>query len=94
MRIQWTNGAKQNLKQIEEYIAVDNPGAAIDMVFHILNSVEALIDHPAMGRAGRVFNTRELIISDSPFIVPYRVKGVQIEVLRVLHASMQWPNSL
>lgn len=92
MRIQWTKGAKQNLKQVEEYIAQDNPHAAIATVLKIIKSVEALADHPALGRVGRIFGTRELIIGDIPYIVPYRVKVGQIEILRVLHSAMRWPD--
>ncbi|TAK76821.1 MAG: type II toxin-antitoxin system RelE/ParE family toxin [Gammaproteobacteria bacterium] len=93
MHILWTRGAKRNLEQVEEYIAKDNPQAAIDVVLKIIKSVEALADNPAMGRVGRVFSTRELIISRTPYIVPYRVKAGHIEILRVLHSAMQWPES-
>lgn len=83
-----------NLNQIEEYIAQDNPQAALATVLRIIKAVEKLSDNPVMGRAGRIFNTRELIISRTPFIVPYRIKSEQIEILRVLHGSMQWPDNL
>jgi toxin ParE1/3/4 len=94
VHIRWTKGAKQNLKQVEDYIAQDNPRAAIDTVLKIVKSIEALADHPAMGKAGRIFNTRELIIGGTPYIVPYRVKEGHIEILRVLHGAMRWPNFL
>ena len=90
MRIKWTKGASQNLNQIEEYIAQDNPQKAVDMVLKIIKSVERLSDNPAMGKIGRLFDTRELIISGTPFIVPYRVRAKQIEILRVFHSAMQW----
>lgn len=45
-----------------------------------------------MGRVGRVFDTRELVIRDTPFIVPYRVKEDTIVILRVFHSSRQWPD--
>ena len=94
MRIQWTKGAEQNLKQVEDYIAQDNSQAAITTVLKIIKSVEVLADHPAMGRVGRIFDTRELIIANTPYIVPYRVKEECIQVLRVLHSAMQWPGCL
>ncbi len=90
MHIQWTKGAKLNLRQFEEYIAQDNPQAAINTVLKIIKSVEALADHPAVGRMGRIFDTRELIISGTLYIVPYRVKVDHIEILRVLHSAMRW----
>jgi toxin ParE1/3/4 len=94
VRILWTIGASNNLTHVHDYIAQDNPDAANDVVLKIINSVGLLADNPAMGRIGRLFDTRELIIADTPFIVPYRVKDESIEILRVLHSSMRWPGSL
>ncbi len=94
MHILWTKGAKNNLEHIEDYIAQDNPRAALDTVLKIIQSVEVLADHPEMGRAGRILSTRELIIVGSPYIIPYRVKDKHIEILRVLPAAMQWPESI
>lgn len=94
MKIQWTRGASQNLKQIEQYIAKDNPNAAIDTVLNIIKSIEMLSNNPLIGRVGRIFDTRELIIKGTPFIVPYRVKANNIEILRVFHSARQWPDSV
>jgi toxin ParE1/3/4 len=91
VRIRWTKGARQNLEHIEEYIAQDNPKAAIDAVLKVITTVGLLVEHPAMGRHGRVVGTRELVIANTPYIVPYRVKEGCIEILRVLHSAMQWP---
>ncbi len=43
-----------------------------------------------MGRIGRVARTRELIITRTPFILPYRIQGNQIEILAVVHAARPW----
>lgn len=94
MRIYWTKHAVQNLDHIEKYIAKDNPLAAVDTVFKILNTVEILADHPYAGKRGRVKGTRELIISNSPFIVPYRIHRHQIDILRVFHSAKSWEEEL
>ncbi|MDP1602556.1 MAG: type II toxin-antitoxin system RelE/ParE family toxin [Legionella sp.] len=94
MRIKWTRGAKNNLHQIEEYIAQDNPQTAVYLIIRIIKTVEMLSNNPAMGRAGRIFGTRELVINGTPFIIPYRIKSEQIEILRVLHSSMKWSDSV
>jgi toxin ParE1/3/4 len=86
--------ANQNLEQIQEYISQVNPSAGIDTVFKIIKSVEILLDHPAMGRPGRVMGTRELVVNGTPYIIPYRIKKEYVEVLRVLHAARQWPENL
>jgi len=46
---------------------------------------------PAMGRAGRVAGTRELVVAETPYIIPYRVRGDAVEILRVFHAAREWP---
>lgn len=92
MRVRWLNRALQNLDAEAAYIAQDNPKAAKECVAHILNSVQQLTNHPNIGRAGRVFGTRELVITHYPYIVPYRIKNDTVEVLRVFHTSRKWPN--
>jgi plasmid stabilization system protein ParE len=44
-----------------------------------------------MGRPGRVPDTRELVISGTPYIVAYQVQGKVITILRILHSSRRWP---
>lgn len=74
-----------------EYIAQDNLHAAIDQGDRIAYQVGQLVQHPKMGRVGRKQGTRELVISRTPFIVVYRLKGERIELLRLLHGSQRWP---
>ena len=53
-----------------------------------------LKEHPAVGRPGRVAGTRELLVTGTPYILPYRVAGDVLEVLRVLHSARRWPKRL
>ena len=94
MRVKWLRKAVANLSAEAEYIAQDNPGASAAVVAAIETTVARLARHPAMGRAGRVPGTRELVISGTPYIVPYRVRGDAVEVLRVFHAARKWPEHL
>lgn len=91
MKIRWFEDAVSDLQALRHYIAQDNPIAASQVSKKILNTINLLSTQPEMGRAGRVANTRELIISDTPYIIPYRVKNNVIETIRVFHSSMQWP---
>ena len=74
--------------QIDD-IAQDNPLAAVSQGDRIEEQVDILIDHPKMGRTGRKKDTRELVISRTPFIMVYRIKNQRIELLRLLHGSQQ-----
>ena len=94
MRIRWLRRALLDLIQLRRYIADNNPAAAADTANRIIHSVESLIDHPALGRYGRGEGTRELVVSGLPYIIPYRIKNKGIEILRVMHTSMKWPDEL
>ncbi len=95
MRVQWTEKATRDLNHIEEYIREDNPKAAITTVLKIITSAEAQLSrHPAIGKPGRHPQTRELIISDTPYIIPYQITGETVYLLRVIHNSMQWPDKM
>ena len=91
MKIRWTKGASENLKNIEEFIGKDDPRAAIEMILKVIHSVGQLAGYPAMGRPGRIEGTKELVVSGTPFIVPYRVKNETVQILKVLHHSQKWP---
>jgi toxin ParE1/3/4 len=91
VRVRWLKRALKNLDDEAEYIARDNPQAAARIVERIATSVDRLATHPASGRPGRVPGTRELVISATPYIVPYRVRDETVEILRVFHAARKWP---
>lgn len=92
-KVRWLKKALENIEAEAEYIAQDNPAAAAAVVARIREAVSYLERYPSFGRAGRVPETRELVIPDTPYIVPYRVKGKTVEILRVFHASRRWPKS-
>ena len=92
MRVRWLRRALANLEEEAQYIAAENPPAAARTVATIFAAVDRLARHPAMGRSGRVLGTRELVVSGTPYVIPYRVRGGVLEILRVFHAARQWPS--
>lgn len=72
----------------------DDPPAADRQVEGVLAAVAGLLRFPETGRPGRRAGTRELVVSRTPYIVPYRLRGEAIKVLRVLHGWQRWPNSV
>ncbi len=91
MKIKWLRTALRNLDDEASYIATDDPKAAQLVVNSVLTSVSLLAEQPALGRAGRVAGTREIVVSRTRYIVPYRVRGNTIEILRVFHTSRRLP---
>ena len=94
MQVKWTRRALLNLDNAVEYIAADNPRAAAQVAQRIWDSAQLLADQPGMGRPGRVAGTRELVISDFPYILPYVEQAGTVFILRVIHTSMRWPDEL
>jgi len=93
MRVMWTDEAISQIEAIIDYIAADNPRAALALAEQIIARVEdQLAANPMSGRPGRVEGTRELIVHPS-YIVAYRIAGTAVEVLTVRHAARLWPDT-
>ena len=94
MKVVWLPRARDEVREAHAYITSKSPAAAKMVVARIRKQVAILNMHPLIGRPGRVPDTRELVISRTPYIVAYRIAGADIEILAVLHGSRQWPESL
>jgi toxin ParE1/3/4 len=90
LRLVWKLLALDDRERIMEYIAQDNPIAALELDELIEQKADQLVEHPDLYRAGRKRGTREMVVHPN-YIVIYRVQGEIVEVLRVKHASQQWP---
>lgn len=90
MKLVWTRPAWTDRRAIREYIATDNPRAALALDELFSEKASRLIDHPAIGRPGRVPGTRELVAHQN-YILVYDLTADSIRVLRVLHAARHWP---
>jgi len=93
VRIRWTEPAAAALDRIQDYIANENPRAAFEVALRIRIAVSQLEEHPKIGRTGQVRGTYELVIYDLPYIVPYRIKKNEVQILSVYHSSRKWPEA-
>ena len=73
-RIRFTRRFERNLDAILGYISQDDPTTAKRVIQDIRNSINILEDHPNVGRKGSVEGTREMIVTQYPYIVIYRYK--------------------
>lgn len=91
MPVTWHRRARQDLRHLRAQIAAENPQAAQRVAQRILQALDLLAGQPGMGRVGRVPDTRELVISGTPYIAAYRVVEDTLVILRVLHGARRWP---
>ena len=57
----WTTEAIQDRHDIYDYIEADNPSAALELDELFAEKASRLLEHPGLGRPGRVSGTRELV---------------------------------
>lgn len=90
MRIVRRDSYAADLDSIVDHIALENPSAALDIWDDIERQIERLRDFPRSGRIGRMPETRELVVSGTPYIVVYLISD-DVELIRVLHGAQKWP---
>lgn len=61
MKLLWTAPAAADRRSIRDWIVRDNPRAAVAMDELLAAKAATLLEHPGMGRPGRVADTRELV---------------------------------
>lgn len=93
MHVEWLRTALKNLDDEAAYIAKENPKAAADFVQAVFASVDHLAHFPATGREGRLPGTREWIMPDRPYLIPYRVRKDRLQVLRIFHTRRLPPTT-
>lgn len=91
MRVRWLRKALVDLDEEAAFIASEDPAAARMVVQRIVLAVDELREYPGIGHPGRVPGTRELVVPRTRYLVPYRVRGRAVEILRVFHASRRPP---
>jgi addiction module RelE/StbE family toxin len=92
--VRWTRRALRRLDEIGGYIARDNPNAAGRVIARIVSAVDHLATYPSLGRTGRIKGTNELVLTDIPYIIAYRVTPASVQILTVMHAAQKWPDAL
>src|SRR6266481_8624666 len=89
VEIIWSRLAQKRLQEIRDYVARDKPEAAERLATRIVAVVEALRNHPHLGRVGAEPGIRELVIGSTPYIVLYRVQGQRVVISTIWHGAQR-----
>lgn len=92
MRVLWTLSAEQDRADIIDFIAENNPLAAVRMDELFGAAAGRPAEHPLMGRPGQIAGTRELIPHESYRLV-YEVQADTVWILALVHTARLWPPS-
>jgi hypothetical protein len=87
-QIVWTEPALNDLDAIADYIALENPAAAAELVRRVFAHVEQLEAHPESGsKPPELGRSRYRQIVEPPCRVFYRFDGERVFVLYVMRAE-------
>ena len=92
MQIRWQADAISDLIELRNFIEQENPEAANRVASKILHSVDSLLEHPLLGKAGRIHKTREFVVSGTPYTIIYLAESELVTILRVFHQLRSWAN--
>ncbi|MFZ1085141.1 MAG: type II toxin-antitoxin system RelE/ParE family toxin [Terracidiphilus sp.] len=91
MRLGWTPAAADDLESIRNYLALHLPTFTQSTILEIYQAILTLRSTPFRGRVGREEGTRELVLPRLPYIVVYRVKEDDVEILHIVHGAQHRP---
>jgi len=85
----WTEPALSDLDEIADYIALDNPEAARQLVRRVFDHVEKLVDHPKLGSVPRELRPIKAYrqIVEPPCRAFYRTQGKEIYIVHVMRGE-------
>jgi toxin ParE1/3/4 len=92
MSLVWHPLAIADRERIMDFIASDKPLAALMLDEKFDLCADRIEANPMLYRAGRVSGTREAVVHPN-YLMVYRIVSSEITILRVLHASQQWPSA-
>ena len=93
-RLIWNERALCDREAIRDFIAQDNPLAALELDEQFEAQAELARRNPRLYKPGRRRGTRELVVRPNyvmVYLITKAAPGCVVEILRVLHAAQRWP---
>jgi addiction module RelE/StbE family toxin len=89
--VEWRARAREDRSKHFDYIAEDNPAAALEFDDEIEAKTDALPEHPELYRIGRMRGTREMVLAPN-YILVYRIlkRKAVIEIVRIVGARQSF----
>jgi plasmid stabilization system protein ParE len=83
--------AIRDLKELRAYIAADDPAASVSVSARLGKAIALIAEKPSIGRPTPQRPIREWAVPGLPYLIPYRIEGDTVEILRVWHTSRERP---
>jgi addiction module RelE/StbE family toxin len=89
--VRWTPEAVKDRTAIWDFIADENPGAAIRIDEAFGEAAARLATHPKLGKPGMIAGIRELLLAQKTYRLVYELDADTVWILAVVHTSRLWP---
>jgi toxin ParE1/3/4 len=93
MKVNWTDAARAQLRDIHTYIARSSPHYAQRTVDRLTRRSQQIATFPHSGRIvpdAQDVNIREVL--EGRYRIIYHILGDEVDVIAVVHTSQQWPS--
>jgi toxin ParE1/3/4 len=93
LKVSFTPQARDDLRAIRDWIAIEDERAADGVVARIVQTAMMFRQFPMLGREGVVVGTREFSVVGLPYLIVYQIaSGGHVDVLTVLHSRRMYPS--
>lgn len=89
MTVLWSQKAYDDLDGIADYLAGLSSEAAENTINRIQEAVLTLADFPNMGTKVDETGLRRLVVSDTSYVIFYRVLPEHVSIRAIFHASQR-----
>ena len=93
MKIKLLPQARADIRLAVDFVRKEDPRAADNLIVAVQKSLRLIENNPNVGRFDPEDGTREWSIPNWPYLIPYRVKANEIEVLHLWHTRRNKPGS-
>lgn len=90
MKVRWSSDAEDDRAAIREYIAAENPRAALRVDEALGMAAGRLGAFPFSGHVGALPQTRE-ILAYRHYRIVYEVRDDAVWIMAVIHTAREWP---
>jgi toxin ParE1/3/4 len=88
MTLRFTPRARNDLRDILEYIAKDNPAAADRLRLAFLDAAKLIAMRPRLGlRSAKAPELRSRLVARYPYRIHYRVENADVWIIHIRHSA-------
>jgi toxin ParE1/3/4 len=89
MKIVWRPRAEADFSDQIDYVRLRSPRAASRLIDAVQRVVDLLEQFPEIGRPTPRPDVRELVVTRTPYIIVYRIRGDEVIVLRLFQIAQK-----